>query len=611
MRFAISIFIFLSSALISQVCAQQKVEVSIDLINIKKDRAHVTVIVPQLKQQKLTWCFPAIVPGTYARYDYGRFINNLKAYDTNNNRIDVARKGINEYIILDAEKLQRIEYNVSDTWDASSKENYIFQPAGTYLEKGKVSIINHFGFIGFIDGYQHLPYEVLLKKPYDHISTSSLPIQHIDKGTDKEFANSYFHLADSPTMIGPCDTLSFRCSNSLISISVISANKNITAKQMKECLQPISNALAKFFQILPVNHYNFLFYFADPFNQKISCSGGSGALEHNYSSFYFLPALDDSAAVNELVKDVTAHEFLHILTPLNIHSKEIENFNYLEPKMSKHLWMYEGVTEYFSHLIQFRSHIINEDEFIRTMHDKIENAKDFPSFSFTEMSKNVCMDSYKELYDDVYQKGATMAFLLDIELLHLSGRNFGLPDLMKSLANKYGPEKPFIDDSLFSEIARLTHPKIMDFFMQYVNGKTDLPYKEYFEKIGWTFHDSIQDSVYSFGRFNLYMNNDKQFWTVTNCNDANLFNLKEGDKIISINGIDMRENAPELIEKMLRPVSNTKVTINVLRKRKNIELNAVPMRVKKMMRNKITKNAELDRLQLEMRQKLFGFNEHE
>jgi hypothetical protein len=73
----------------------------------------------------------------------------------------------------------------------------------------------------------------------------------------------------------------------------------------------------------------------------------------------------------------------------------------------------------------------------------------------------------------------------------------------------------------------------------------------------------------------------------------------------------MRENAPELIEKMLRPVSNTKVTINVLRKRKNIELNAVPMRVKKMMRNKITKNAELDRLQLEMRQKLFGFNEHE
>jgi predicted metalloprotease with PDZ domain len=221
------------------------------------------------------------------------------------------------------------------------------------------------------------------------------------------------------------------------------------------------------------------------------------------------------------------------------------------------------------------------------------------------------MDSYKELYDDVYQKGATMAFLLDIELLHLSGRNFGLPDLMKSLANKYGPEKPFIDDSLFSEIARLTHPKIMDFFMQYVNGKTDLPYKEYFEKIGWTFHDSIQDSVYSFGRFNLYMNNDKQFWTVTNCNDANLFNLKEGDKIISINGIDMRENAPELIEKMLRPDSNAKVTINVLRKRKNIELNAVPMRVKKMMRNKITKNAELDRLQLEMRQKLFGFNEHE
>jgi predicted metalloprotease with PDZ domain len=37
---------------------------------------------------------------------------------------------------------------------------------------------------------------------------------------------------------------------------------------------------------------------------------------------------------------------------LSIHSKEIQDFDYNDPKMSEHLWMYEGVTEYFANLFQ-------------------------------------------------------------------------------------------------------------------------------------------------------------------------------------------------------------------------------------------------------------------
>jgi predicted metalloprotease with PDZ domain len=39
-------------------------------------------------------------------------------------------------------------------------------------------------------------------------------------------------------------------------------------------------------------------------------------------------------------------------TPLSIHSKEIQDFDYNDPKMSQHLWMYEGVTEYFANLFK-------------------------------------------------------------------------------------------------------------------------------------------------------------------------------------------------------------------------------------------------------------------
>jgi predicted metalloprotease with PDZ domain len=66
----------------------------------------------------------------------------------------------------------------------------------------------------------------------------------------------------------------------------------------------------------------------------------------------------------ELVKsmmDVVSHEFFHIVTPLTIHSKEIQDFDYNDPKMSEHLWMYEGVTEYFANLFQINQGLIDEE----------------------------------------------------------------------------------------------------------------------------------------------------------------------------------------------------------------------------------------------------------
>jgi predicted metalloprotease with PDZ domain len=54
----------------------------------------------------------------------------------------------------------------------------------------------------------------------------------------------------------------------------------------------------------------------------------------------------------ELVKsmmDVVSHEFFHIVTHLAFILKK-PRFDYNDPKMSEHLWMYEGVTEYFANL---------------------------------------------------------------------------------------------------------------------------------------------------------------------------------------------------------------------------------------------------------------------
>ena len=83
----------------------------------------------------------------------------------------------------------------------------------------------------------------------------------------------------------------------------------------------------------------------------------------------------DPKLLGQNVRDFAAHEFFHIITPLSIHSEEIGNFDYSDPKMSKHLWLYEGVTEYFAGHVQVRQGLMKLDDYIDVIHGKIEGGQ--------------------------------------------------------------------------------------------------------------------------------------------------------------------------------------------------------------------------------------------
>jgi predicted metalloprotease with PDZ domain len=88
----------------------------------------------------------------------------------------------------------------------------------------------------------------------------------------------------------------------------------------------------------------------------------------------------------ELVKsmmDVVSHEFFHIVTPP---SKEIQDFDYNDPKMSEHLWMYEGVTEYFPTIFQINQGLITEEDFTTAFQTKWSASAMNDTMSLSTMS---------------------------------------------------------------------------------------------------------------------------------------------------------------------------------------------------------------------------------
>ncbi|TGE20701.1 peptidase M61 [Hymenobacter aquaticus] len=530
-------------------------QIALDLEHTTNDQVKVVIKTPPVKEAQATYVMPSVVPGSYSKKDYGRFVQSFVALDAKGQKLKVKQQGANVFIIDKGPSLARIEYLVNDTWDVKQDDGFIFQPGGTNFEAGKNFVLNHYGLYGYLEGYKMQPYQVTVAKPADLYGASSLAARRTTPTQDVFTAASYVELSDSPILYSRPDTASFSTGGARIAVSVVSETGAVKAAQVREIMRPMAEALTKYFGQMPVPTYHFLMYFPSFNSPLASKNGGYGAMEHSYSSVYFLPEVPQEDRLRSMVQEVASHEFLHMLAPLNIHSREIGEFDFRNPKMSQHLWLYEGVTEYIAQLVQMRGGLSTPTEFRERMKGKIDKAAKHPSVSFTEMSRKILEAPYKDMYDNVYDKGALLGFLLDIRIQELSQGKQTLRDVLLALRAKYGPTRSFEDAALIPEVVALTNPAIQQFFDQYVIGSQPLPYAEYFDKIGWRYQATGRGTVKSFGRVGFRYDTGKNQFLVANAKpDQNAFGVQDGDVVVAVNGTPVTmANAEQLLRPLVEP----------------------------------------------------------
>ena len=115
----------------------------VDLTKVQNDKLEVTLITPKISKDEVIYNMPKIVPGTYANYDFGRYISDFKAFDAAGKALSIDKLDKNSYKIKGAKKLSKITYLVDDTWDSPEiAGEYVFEPAGTDIEENKLFAIN-------------------------------------------------------------------------------------------------------------------------------------------------------------------------------------------------------------------------------------------------------------------------------------------------------------------------------------------------------------------------------------------------------------------------------------------------------------------------------------
>lgn len=517
---------------------QEKYEVNIDLRNVVDDQVKVTINVPAVDLDSIEYHMPKIVPGTYSISDFGRFLHGFKALDDKGKKLEVSQITVNRRLIKGAQKLKSITYWVEDSYDTRQRD-VIFEPAGTNIEAGENYIINTFGFVGYLDGLKDMPYEVTFDYPTGMFGASALQKEVIHDSADVFKAPNYFDLADGPIMYCEPDTASIQLGNMDVLIAIYSPNKKLTPKFVKEQVYETLKAQQAYLGgELPVDNYAFLIYLFEGY----SLSGGMGALEHSYSSLYSLPEVNPMFLA-QTVRDVAAHEFFHIVTPLNIHSEEIGDFDFINPKMSKHLWLYEGITEYAAGLAQVKYGNMSMRKYINVIEEKIRTSERYmDELPFTELSKG-CLDKYEKQYYNVYQKGALIGMVLDIKLRKLSNGAYGVQDMMNDLAKEYGKTKSFKDDELFDKITKMTYPEIGEFFTTYVAGTTPLDYQEALNEVGIFYQAPDKFKELSLGHISFGVNEETNRLVINEIDHMNKFakemGYERGDEIFSFDGVEI------------------------------------------------------------------------
>ena len=514
----INIIISLSLTIISFSQTNPRYNYSVDLTNVRHDRINVILDCRDFGQDQLIYHFPKVVPGTYTKSDFGRFIHKFQAFDQNGNELRCKKEGKNSFIISNASDIQTISYWVSDTWDMFFGHIRILPMEGTNIDDGRNFVINTFAVFGYFDKHVQNPATINFTIPEGFYGVSALHQTPINDRKVRFNAEDYHHLADCPIMFSSPDTVNFKIRNMEVTIGAYNEIPNTPfSSKVYEDIYPSVKAIGAFLDTLPADNYAFIYYLTDARKLgeilnakyfKVPRAIGfllthripvGGALEHNNSTFSY--SFDVGEGYEDLtmdiVSDISVHEFLHIITPLNLHSQYIDNFNYIEPKMSKHLWLYEGCTEYFAKLVTVKEDLITPKEFlIKKMRRKLIRGEKFPNekMSFTEMSANVLKLKYKRHYNQVYQRGAVLAMLLDIEIIRLTEGQKTLLDVINELLTKYDKDHPFDEDSFIDEFVSLVHPDLKIFFDKYIEGREDIPYQEILNTVGVDYHKSIEEN---------------------------------------------------------------------------------------------------------------------
>jgi predicted metalloprotease with PDZ domain len=473
-----------------------------------------------------SFCFPVVIPGSYQKAKYGKYISGFRAYTSDGDTISCKKLDSSIYRFDSPQQVQKVEYIVNQTFKYKNDSIAVF--AGTKFGSSHC-ILNLYAICGFFPQLTEKPIRIRILRPEVWKIGTALEMDSIGY----LYAATYHQLMDNPIIAGNLSQYAFEFNSTTYFVYVYSDTSGFSARGMRKIVKNAAIDADLFMNKSSFSSYSFLFNFLK--DSLLSF----GAHEHSNSSMYVNP-VKNIRNVKENLNWIIRHELFHTLTPLGLKGRDIDDKEYLCVSQVTNLWFYEGLAQWAAFKMQLMNGTIALEEYLKVLSNclsELEFGKD--TLSLIQLSQGVYQN--RSFISDIYLRGIITGTLLDMEIILKTNGKRTLREILLELRDEYPPGKPFATDSLIEIIASKTYTDVGTFLHKilYSNEMPDL--KELFDRFGVMYTDRENHSFIR-SDFGLELRPDsknERFIIHGIYNEADLYSFQKGDTLLTINGYRM------------------------------------------------------------------------
>ncbi|WP_237487904.1 M61 family metallopeptidase [Hufsiella arboris] len=535
------------------VNAQQKINFNISFTEPQAHYVGVNMKVSGYKKEYVDVRMPVWTPGSYLVREFAKNVEEVAA-TSGSKKLDVRKLNKNTWRVYSKNADFDFNYRV-----------YCFEiSVRTSFVDDSHAFLSSTGIFMNIDNQIRQPVTVHVApfKGWEKISTG---LELVRGKQNTYYAPDFDILYDSPFEIGNQDIFHFTASGVDHEVAMYGGG-NYDKTNLQRDMAKIVEQETAIYGENPNKHYTFIVH-----NYNV----GSGGLEHLNSTVLGASrnAYATEAGYLNFLR-LSAHEYFHLWNVKRLRPKALGPFDYNNENYTTNLWIAEGFTAYYDKLMVHRAGLQSSEGYLSALATDISTLENQPGKDIQPLSES-SFDAWIKLYRpnentknssiSYYNKGAMIAFLLDLAIINSTNASKKLDNVMHDAYHEFYKKlnRGYTDQEFKAILEKTAGISFGEFYKDYINGLKPLDYNKYLGYAGFTLENTAVKNEPYLG-IETTKRNDRlvvsNVWRGTGAWDGG---LNVNDEIVAVD--DVHISADDLAKIIAGKQVGDKISVQVLR----------------------------------------------